>query len=131
MLLSGSAAWSVSAGPKSVWDGVYSPAQSARGKAVYAETCSRCHGTTLLGNDDAAPLVGAPFLTKWNGKTIGDLVDVIRKDMPSDGPGVVTRREASDVVAYLLSANAFPSGSADLETDEGTLKDIRIEPKSK
>ena len=124
-----SLAWSVSAGSRSVWDGVYTRAQAARGKTVYAEICARCHGTTFLGGDDAAPLVGAPFLTKWSGKTVGDLVDVIRKDMPSDGPGIVTRREASDVVAYLLSVNAFPTGQTELEIDDAPLKDIRIEPK--
>jgi mono/diheme cytochrome c family protein len=111
---------------RSVWDGVYSKAQVARGQKIYDDVCLRCHGETLLGSDDAKPLVGDDFLARWNGKTVFDLFDATRRKMPSDGPGVLSRREAADVVAYLLSQNPFPAGASDLASDDAPLMDIAI-----
>jgi mono/diheme cytochrome c family protein len=122
-------AGSVAARSRSVWDGTYTKAQAARGKTVYEHTCTRCHGETLLGGDDAKPLVGEAFLEKWNGQTVGKLFDAIRRTMPDDGPGVLGRRESADVVAYILSANGFPAGQAELENEDAPLNEILIKAK--
>ena len=34
---------------RSVWDGVYTTAQAARGEAAYAQNCGFCHGANLAG----------------------------------------------------------------------------------
>ena len=60
---------------------------------------------------------------------MGELVELTRKTMPSDSPGKVSRKNCTDIIAYLLSANGFPAGEKDLESDPEVLKDIRIEPK--
>ena len=111
---------------KTVWDGVYTKAQAARGKTVYGTTCARCHGETLLGGDEARPLAGEAFVDRWNRKALWLLFDVTRRTMPDDGPAVLTRAETADVVAYLLSSNAFPAGAAELASDDAVLKDILI-----
>jgi mono/diheme cytochrome c family protein len=111
---------------RSVWDGVYSKDQSERGRKVYDETCARCHGETLLGGDDAKPLVGDAFFERWDGKPVFELFDITRRKMPDDGPAVLSRRETADVVAYLLSANAFPAAEAELASEDEPLKDILI-----
>jgi hypothetical protein len=49
--------------------------------------------------------------------------------MPSDGPGDLTRQDCTDMIAYLLSANGFPAGKADLATEAEAQKEIVIEPK--
>src|SRR5262249_38322029 len=54
---------------RTVWDGVYSDTQARRGEAVYTERCASCHAPDLSGIDQAAPLVGADFLTEWNDLT--------------------------------------------------------------
>ncbi len=117
------------AAPRSVWDGVYSTDQVGRGKKAYDAQCARCHGDKLEGVDDSPPLIGPAFLKKWNAKALGRLVDVTRRTMPSDGPGDLTRQECTDMIAYLLSANGFPTGKADLDSDAAIQREIMIESK--
>ena len=121
--------WSVAAESRSVWDGAYTKAQATRGQAIYRQECARCHGENLLGGDDAPAVVGEDFLEQWKGKTVGGLFEVIRKTMPTDGPGVLSRRQCSDITAYMLSANEFPAGTKELDTEDAPLNEIRIEPK--
>ncbi len=114
---------------RSVWDGVFSPDQAARGQKAYNSQCARCHGESLGGGEDSPPLVDQDFLGNWNGKTLGTLVEYTRKKMPSDGPGKLSRQLCTDVVAYLLSANRFPAGNGSLEPNVDLLNQILIEPK--
>ena len=114
---------------RSVWDGVYTKEQAGRGQTVYREECMKCHAENLMGGEAGPALVGDEFLPKWNGKTVGDLCQIIRKTMPSDDPGNLSTGQYSDVVAYILSANGFPVGQKDLERDIVPLNEIRIETK--
>ena len=100
---------------RSVWDGVYTKEQAGRGATVYREECLKCHAENLMGGEAGPALVGDEFLSKWNGKTVGDLFQIIRKTMPSDDPGNLTNRQYSDLVSYILNANRFPAGSRELE----------------
>jgi hypothetical protein len=63
----------------------------------------------------------------WNGMTVGDLFDKMQASMPADKPGSLSRDQNASLVAYLLSANKFPSGSADLSSDAEHLRQIRFE----
>src|SRR5450755_1641202 len=119
----------LTAGARSVWDGVFTKAQATRGQAVYTEECLQCHGETLGGGEGGPPLAGKEFLEKWNGKTAGNLFGVIRKTMPSDNPGNLSNRQYSDLVAYILSVNEFPAGQKELERETASLDEIRIEIK--
>jgi alcohol dehydrogenase (cytochrome c) len=49
--------------------------------------------------------------------------------MPDSAPGVLPARQYVDIVAYLLSENAFPAGSEELPLDLDVLKQIRLEPR--
>jgi quinoprotein glucose dehydrogenase len=111
---------------KSVWDGVYTAEQAKRGAAVYAASCSSCHGVAMTGEDEAPPLVGGEFLSNWNGLTVGDLFDRIRTTMPANHPGSLTRQQGADVVADILSANQFPAGTTEMDSRTEVLKQIRI-----
>ena len=73
------------------------------------------------------PLVGPEFLSLWNTKTVGDLFDRVRTTMPQDKPGSLTRQQNSDILAYLLSANKFPAGQTELETQTELLKQIQFD----
>jgi mono/diheme cytochrome c family protein len=115
--------------PRSVVEGVYSKGQADQGKTQYLEQCARCHGENLLGGEESPALVDSDFLVKWHGKSVGELVERVRKTMPTDGPGVLSRRQCVDIVAYMLSANEYPAGETELASDLAALNEIRIDPK--
>jgi mono/diheme cytochrome c family protein len=114
---------------RSVWEGVFTKEQAARGLATYGEECQKCHGENLGGGESGPPMVGDEFLSKWNGKTVADLFAVTRKTMPMDDPGSLGSREYADLVAYILSGNGFPAGQKELDRDAAALAEIRIERK--
>jgi len=112
---------------RSVWDGVYSPEQSKRGQEAYAKACASCHGADLTGGESAPPLAGPEFLSNWTGLTVGELFERTRVSMPQNDPGSLSRQQNADIVAYMLSANRFPQGKADLDKDATVLRQIRID----
>jgi len=111
---------------KTVWDSVYSTAQAARGESAYAKGCARCHGAALTGGDQSPPLTGSAFLGNWNGQSLIDLQQRIKTTMPSDSIGIYDAKFVTDVVAFMLKANGFPAGAAELASDDAALKDIAI-----
>ena len=71
------------------------------------------------------PLVGGAFTSNWNDLTVGDLFERIRTTMPLDNPGRLSRQQNADVIAFVLKANNWPAGAAELPADSA-LKQIRI-----
>jgi len=116
-----------SASPKSVWDGVYTEEQAKRGEPIYGKECAACHGAELMGGESAPALTGGGFLANWNGLTLGDLFDRIKKTMPQTSPGKLTRQQNADVLAFMLSRNKFPAGKVELYKQSEMLKEIRFE----
>src|SRR5712671_166381 len=112
---------------RSVWDGVFTEEQAKRGEGIYVKECASCHADTLVGGGGAAPLTGGAFLSNWNGLTLGDLFDRIRKTMPQGSLGKLTKQQDADVLAYLLSFNKFPVGKTELKKQVEFLKEIRFE----
>lgn len=112
---------------RSVWDGVYTEEQAKRGEPVYHKECATCHGDAMAGGESAPPLTGGAFLSNWNGLTLGDLFERIRKTMPQNAPGKLNRQQNADILAYTLSANKFPPGKTELSRQTEFLKEIRFE----
>ena len=112
--------------PASVWDGVYSDQQAGRGAALYQTACASCHGDKLQGKGQTPALAGADFVMDWSGMTVADLFDKIQTSMPADKPGSLSREQNASLVAHLLSANQFPSGTAELPSDADRLRQIRF-----
>lgn len=108
-----------------VWDGVYTAEQAARGEAVYKSHCLSCHQADFSGTEEASPLVGEPFMQAWREDTVGNLYTRVRNLMPFDEPATLGDAAYLDSVAYLLQANGFPAGSREL-TAAGAA-DVRIE----
>jgi len=113
---------------RSVWSGVYTDEQAARGKATYDLSCTACHGPTL-GGVDGPPLVGNDFLRNWLEDDLNALFRKVHDRMPADAPGSLSASVSLDVVAYVLQANEFPSGSQELIPDAGLLSAIHIQGK--
>jgi quinoprotein glucose dehydrogenase len=107
--------------------GVYSKAQAARGKAAYGDVCSGCHGDALEGADVIPPLTGTRFMSNWKGQTAGDLATRIRTTMPADNPGSLGQTASAEITAYLLEANGYPAGEADLPSGNSALAQIPLD----
>ena len=114
------------AGPRTVWDGVYTEEQAKRGEDFYRQSCSLCHGEGLLGREMASPLTGPAFNSNWNGVGLGDLMERIRVTMPQDRPGSLSRQQNADIIAYILSVGGFPTGSSELARQTEVLNQIRF-----
>ena len=112
---------------KTVWDGVFSPEQAARGEAQYIARCAACHGATLNGTGEAPGLNGGEFVSHYDQLTIADLFDRVRTTMPQNDPGSMSRDEYADVVAFLLKANGFPAGTAALDRRTEVMATIGIQ----
>jgi mono/diheme cytochrome c family protein len=112
---------------KTVWQGVYTDTQAARGRVYYEESCSRCHATDLSGNVGGS-LKGDVFKRDWSGETVGAFFDRIKTTMPRGAVGSLSDNVYVDIVAYILQVNSFPANpTAELKAD--LLHPIRIENK--
>jgi mono/diheme cytochrome c family protein len=110
----------------SVLDGVYTREQADRGKAQYVQYCSSCHRDDLSGYSTVPPLAGEVFMKAWAGRTVDDLYTVIRTGMPPYESTAISRRAYVDIVAFILWANAMPSGADELEPESAQLSAIVI-----
>ena len=121
------------AGPvASVWDGVFTADQAARGRAAYDGACGLCHGRRLNGAPDdpdmrsTPPLARARFLREWDGRSLATLFSYTRLTMPEDNPGSLADEEYVDVIAHMLSVGGMPAGNDELAPDPRSLAHIVI-----
>jgi mono/diheme cytochrome c family protein len=103
--------------------GVYTAEQAARGSNVYAGQCRACHTPQSH--------TGAAFETLWGGKPLSELFVFIGSRMPLNDPGSLAPEDVADVVAYLLELNAMPAGKRELYPHADSLKQYRVELKSR
>ena len=116
---------SASGGPAAAPSGgLYADMQVPRGEPVYMESCAPCHDPRLTGGVGPA-LAGTEFVGSWKGKTVGDLYEKIKNEMPLTAPGTLSPQQAADVVAFLLSSNHYASGS-ELKPDVPALKAVPL-----
>lgn len=111
---------------QSVWDGIYTDAQAARGKGQYGQHCAVCHGLALEGNDLAPPLTGE-FIADWAGTTMDELYDKVETTMPLNAPGTLRPNVAADILAYILQQNDFPAGQKELSATPADLSPITFD----
>jgi mono/diheme cytochrome c family protein len=102
---------------RTVWSGVFTPAQADRGRTLYAANCAECHGGDLQGGEGAA-LRGEAFWAEWAEQSVNDLLVYVSKNMPfsEDGSraGTLSPGTYADIVAHILNANEFPAGAGEL-----------------
>jgi len=110
--------------PRTVWDGVYTEVQAARGKAAYEAQCAFCHQSDLRGQGFAPGLIEDTFASRWQDGNLGDLLTIVKVTMPQDKPASLTDEEYGAIVAYLLQANRYPAGQQELHPDPAALKGV-------
>lgn len=94
---------------QTVNDGVFTEAQVTAGQRVYDASCSVCHRMSFYRDT----------LRKWNDRPLVDFFYSILGDMPMDNPGSLSDSDYTEVIAYILSENGFPTGSTALDPNNG------------
>ena len=125
LLLAGPIAFAQPA--KTVWDGVFTTEQAARGQGSYQKECASCHGAALEGDGAfASALIAEPFTERWQDGTVGDVLIVVKTSMPKDRPAALGADVYADIVAFILKMNNYPAGQSELGQDPAQSKDVRF-----
>jgi len=109
---------------RTVWDGVYTEAQAARGITAFGQSCGGCH---TLAAEGKSPLAGEPFWKSFAQKTAGDLLEFVSANMPNGTPGSLSEPTYNDLVALILKSNGFPAGTTEL--GRNAVADVQIVPR--
>ncbi len=125
------ASQSASAAGKTVWSGVYTSGQAARGKTAYDANCAMCHGS-LAGGNRVELLKGNDFMQRWREDNVDSLFNFLKSSMPpvrsrSKDYTPLTDTVYLDILVHILQANEFPAGSEELNISD--LKNIQIQEK--
>jgi mono/diheme cytochrome c family protein len=107
-----------------VWDGVYTDAQAGRASGVFSQSCERCHTLTSEGT---RPLSGEKFWEGYTQKTVGDLLNFVKTNMPNGQGGSLPATTYNDLVALILKSNGFPAGKTEVTPE--TVANVQIIPK--
>src|SRR5262245_21272729 len=85
---------------------VYTAAQAAKGKVLYAEQCGMCHAPDLSGSPMAPPLGRDLFVGRRRG-SFRQLFDYVQLNMPVFSPNGLSRQQNADILAYVLQIAGF------------------------
>jgi mono/diheme cytochrome c family protein len=107
-----------------VWDGVYTDAQADRATGIFSQSCERCHTLTSEGT---RPLSGDKFWEGYTQKTVGDLLNFVKTNMPNGQGGSLPGPTYNDLVALILKSNGFPAGKTEVTPE--TVANVQIIPK--
>jgi mono/diheme cytochrome c family protein len=111
---------------RTVWDGLYTDEQAARGETLYTDRCAKCHGDGLGGVESAPALTGTTFYSNWEGETLEALFDRLRTTMPLDKPGSLSRAQNADILAHMLKVGGYPAGPMPLDGQAGALATVTV-----
>lgn len=106
---------------KTVWDGVYTNEQAARGKGEYDDYCAGCHST-----GEGPALIGDAFMRRWFEDNLNAPFTKMRTQMPLDAPGALSDNVYVDVISFLLAASGFPAGADELRANPELLASIFV-----
>jgi mono/diheme cytochrome c family protein len=112
--------------PLTVWDGVYTEEQAARGDRQLDDQCSMCHGPDLHGGPGAPGIVGPEFLFNWNQKRAGEVFDYIKMTMPPGQAGALSDDQYADILAAIFRRNGFPAGRRSLDPKKESLDQVTV-----
>jgi mono/diheme cytochrome c family protein len=130
MIFSAGAACAQTPDRRTIWTGVYTATQAARGEEVYKANCARCHGEDLSRNPQAV-LNGNDFLQRWREDNVESLFTFVRTSMPPGRRGTprvaLEDKQYLDVLTYIFKANDFPAGERELTAAD--VAEIHIEEK--
>lgn len=122
---SGALALLLAANPSSVAQQLsqaeYQTAQAERGAALYQQQCAACHLPDLQGSFEAVALRDSAFVDNWRNRAPEEMLDLLRRTMPTQAPGSLSDEEYLDLIAFLLQANGVASGATALAANSDTV----------
>nr|WP_321984719.1 c-type cytochrome [uncultured Lichenicoccus sp.] len=95
---------------------LYTADQATAGKQKFADNCSQCHGDNLEGMAGPA-LKGDLFASAKANFQVGDIFNIVVKNMPSTQPGSLSHDDYTQIMSFILQQNGFPAGSSPLVFD--------------
>jgi len=113
--------------PRTVWNGVYTDAQAERARQTLDSICTQCHTLAPGGSTRGGPVSGDKFWAAFQQKTVGDLLGYVSKNMPNGNGGSRPASTYNDLIALILKANGFPTGTTEVSPAE--IADVQIIPK--
>ena len=99
----------------------YQTAQAERGAALYQQQCAACHLPDLQGSFEAVALRESAFVDNWRNRAPAEMLDLLRRTMPTQAPGSLSDEEYLDLIAFLLQANGVVSGATALAANSDTV----------
>ena len=96
----------------------FTTSQVERGKGVYNNRCSSCHGANLDGGEFGPALKGASFQKRWGAQSPAALFSYMLQKMPPADPGALGGPTYADLEAYILQANGLEPGATELTAAE-------------
>ena len=112
---------------KTVWTGVYTDAQAERARVTFDSICTQCHTLQPGGATRGGAVSGEKFMAAFTQKTVGDLLAYVSKNMPNGNGGSLAPSTYNDLVALILRANGFPTGTT--EVTPASVADVQIIPR--
>lgn len=97
---------------------LYTEEQATAGAAVFGKVCAECH--------EKADITKPDFRSKWNGRTLFELFELVRTTMPDSNPGGLTREEYAGALAYILKANGLPAGGTAVMPDSAAMSNVKL-----
>ena len=104
---------------------LYTADQATAGKQKFADNCSQCHGDNLEGMAGPA-LKGHLFASAKANFHVGDIFNIVTKNMPSTQPGSLSHEDYTQIMAFLLQQNGYPAGSSPLLFDEALVSKVPL-----
>ena len=85
----------------------YTNEQADAGAPAYEQYCSSCHGRTLAGGTGGPALSGEAFATRWAGRDLGSLINLISTSMPPGGGSALLPGDFLNITAHILRTNGI------------------------
>ena len=111
---------------RTIWDGIYTQAQSERGRTTFVASCGRCHNDELAGSERGPALRGDGFWQRWDNDSFDKLFTKVRDTMPQQAVESLSDDKKADALAYVLAKNGAPAGPKELGIDVPELEGITI-----
>jgi S-disulfanyl-L-cysteine oxidoreductase SoxD len=101
--------------PVPVSSGVYTEEQAEAGREAFTRHCAHCHGEDLSGG--IGPRLAPLDRFAFRDAPLSRPFEIMRTQMPFDAPGTLDDGAYATILAYVLLANGYPSGSIALPAD--------------